>query len=85
MCRWDVAVPGVPVRQLVLSTPFEIRFLLARRVDSFNRLMKLFEEELAEAFENIKTVPALGSPTAMTSRGKLVRRMEMRKTQYQVY
>jgi plasmid stabilization system protein ParE len=45
----------------------------------------LFEEELAEVFENLKTVPALGSPTGMISRGTLVRRMEMRKTHYQVY
>lgn len=45
----------------------------------------LFEEELAEVFENIKTVPALGSPTGLISRGALVRRVEMRKTQYQVY
>jgi len=40
---------------------------------------------LAEVFENIKTVPALGSPTGLISRGTLVRRVEMRKTQYQVY
>ena len=36
-------------RQWVLSTPFEIRFLLARRVDAFNRLMKLFSEEVMHA------------------------------------
>ncbi len=37
----------------------------------------LFEQELKEAFENIKAMPAFGSPTTMTSRGKLVRRVEM--------
>ncbi len=42
----------------------------------------LFEAELAEAFDNIKTVPALGSPTGIVSRGQLVRRVEMRKTKY---
>ena len=45
----------------------------------------LFEEELAEAFENIKVVPALGSPTDIISQGRVVRRVEMRKTKYQVY
>ncbi len=45
----------------------------------------LFERELAEAFENIKAVPALGSPTDLVSGGQLVRRVEMRKTKYQIY
>jgi len=54
---------------------------LARR----DKNPELFEFELAEAFENIKAVPALGSPTDIVSRGKLVRRVEMRKTKYQVY
>jgi len=45
----------------------------------------LFESELAEALANIKTVPGLGSPTDIVSRGQLVRRVEMRKTKYQVY
>jgi hypothetical protein len=34
------------VRQWVLSTPFELRFLLARRVDAFNRLMCIFADEV---------------------------------------
>jgi plasmid stabilization system protein ParE len=46
---------------------------------------ELFESELAEALENIKAVPALGSPTDIVSRGQLVRRVEMHKTKYQVY
>ena len=46
---------------------------------------ELFEEELAEAIENIKAIPAFGSPTGMLSRGRQVRRVEMRKTKYQVY
>jgi hypothetical protein len=54
---------------------------LARR----DKNPELFETELAEALENIKTVPALGSPTDIVSRGQLVRRVEMRKTKYQVY
>ena len=45
----------------------------------------LFEEELAEAFETIKTAPAFGSPTEIMSRGKVVRRVEMLKTKCQVY
>lgn len=45
----------------------------------------LFEAELAEALENIKAVPALGSPTDIVSRGHLVRRVELRETKYQVY
>lgn len=54
---------------------------LARR----DKNPELFESELAEALENIKAVPALGSPTDIVSRGQLVRRVEMRKTKYQVY
>lgn len=57
------------------------RSWLARR----DKNPELFESELAEAFENIKAVPALGSPTDIVSRGRLVRRVEMRKTKYQVY
>lgn len=49
---------------------------LARR----DKNPELFEFELAEAFEIIKAVPALGSPTDIVSRGKLVRRVEMRCT-----
>ncbi len=45
----------------------------------------LFEEELAEAFENIKAAPALGSPTDIISSGLVVRRVEMRKTKHQIY
>lgn len=36
----------------------------------------LFEDELAEAFENIKAIPAFGSPTGLWSNGQLVRRVE---------
>lgn len=53
---------------------------LARR----DKNPSLFDEELAEALENIKAVPALGSPTGIVSRGKTVRRVEMRKTKYQI-
>jgi hypothetical protein len=42
----DRVFPDVPVRQWVLSTPFELRFLLARRVDAFNRLIRIFAEEV---------------------------------------
>ena len=54
---------------------------LARR----DKNPELFDEELAEAFENIKAVPAFGSATELVSRGQVVRRVEMRKTKYQVY
>lgn len=40
---------------------------LARR----DKNPELFESELAEALENIKAVPALGSPTDIVSRGQL--------------
>jgi hypothetical protein len=42
----DRVFPDVPVRQIVLTTPFEIRFLLARRADAFGRLIKIFGEEV---------------------------------------
>ena len=54
---------------------------LARR----DKNPELFEFELAEAFDQIRTVPALGNPTDIISRGRQVRRVEMRKTKYQVY
>jgi hypothetical protein len=42
----DRVFPDVPVRQIVLTTPFEIRFLLARRADAFGRLIKIIGEEV---------------------------------------
>ncbi len=42
----DRVLPEVPVRQWVLSTPFEIRLLLARNAESFGELTRLFMEEV---------------------------------------
>ena len=42
----DRVLPEVPVRQWVLSTPFEIRLLLARNADAFGELTRLFMEEV---------------------------------------
>jgi len=36
----------VPVRQWVLSTPFEIRLLLARNAEAFGELTRIFMEEV---------------------------------------
>jgi hypothetical protein len=38
----DHVIPDVPVRQLVLSVPFELRLLLAARADAFTALTHLF-------------------------------------------
>ena len=42
----DHIIPDVPVRQYVLSVPFELRLLLAARADAFTVMMKLFVEQV---------------------------------------
>jgi hypothetical protein len=42
----DRVFPEVPMRQWVLSTPFEIRLLLARNAQAFGELTRLFMEEV---------------------------------------
>jgi hypothetical protein len=42
----DRVLPDVPVRQWVLSAPFEIRLLLARNAEAFGELTRLFAEEV---------------------------------------
>lgn len=42
----DRVLPEVPVRQWVLSTPFEARLLLARNAEAFGELTRLFTQEV---------------------------------------
>jgi hypothetical protein len=42
----DRVFPDVPVRQWVLSVPFELRLLLARRADAFGALLRILAEEV---------------------------------------
>ena len=42
----DRVLPEVPVRQWVLSTPFEIRLLLARNAEAFGELTRIFTDEV---------------------------------------
>ncbi len=42
----DHVVPSVPVRQWVLSVPFELRLLLACRADAFGAITSLFVSEV---------------------------------------
>lgn len=42
----DRVLSDVPVRQWVLSTPFEIRLLLARNAEAFGELTRIFMEEV---------------------------------------
>ena len=42
----DNVVPNVPVRQWVLSVPFELRLLLACRADAFGAVTSLFISEV---------------------------------------
>jgi len=42
----DRVLPEVPVRQWVLSTPFELRLLLARHAPAFGALTRIFAEEV---------------------------------------
>ena len=42
----DHVLPDVPVRQLVLSVPFELRLLLACRADAFGAMTSLFISEV---------------------------------------
>jgi hypothetical protein len=42
----DRVFPAVPVRQWVLSLPFELRLLLARRADAFGALIRIFASEV---------------------------------------
>jgi len=42
----DHVIPDVPVRQWVLSVPFELRLLLACRADAFGTITSLFVSEV---------------------------------------
>jgi len=42
----DHVVPDVPVRQWVLSVPFELRLLLAQRTDALNYVGRVFVREV---------------------------------------
>jgi len=42
----DHVFPDVPVRQWVLSVPFELRLLLAKRADALNTVGRIFVEEV---------------------------------------
>ena len=42
----DHVIPDVPVRQWVLSVPFELRLLLACRADAFGAITSLFVSEV---------------------------------------
>jgi hypothetical protein len=42
----DHVIPDVPLRQYVLSVPFELRLLLAARADAFSAMMSLFIEQV---------------------------------------
>ena len=44
----DHVLPDVPVRQWVLSVPWELRLLLARRADAFGALIRLFAREVTD-------------------------------------
>jgi hypothetical protein len=40
----DHVLPDVPVRQVVLSCPFELRLLLAARADVFGTMTRMFAQ-----------------------------------------
>jgi hypothetical protein len=42
----DHVIPDVPLRQYVLSVPFQLRLLLAARADAFSAMMSLFVEQV---------------------------------------
>ena len=42
----DHVIPDVPLRQYVLSVPFELRLVLAARADAFSAMMSLFVEQV---------------------------------------
>lgn len=46
----DPVLPEAPVRQWILSAPFEIRLLLARNAEAFGELMQLFMEEVLSQY-----------------------------------
>ncbi|HMA94342.1 MAG TPA: hypothetical protein VKP30_16740 [Polyangiaceae bacterium] len=48
----DRVLPEVPVRQWVLSTPFELRLLLARNAEAFGELTRLFSERVLEQYRH---------------------------------
>ena len=47
----DRVLPDVPVRQWVLSVPFELRFLLASNAQAFTALTRIFMEETLAWYE----------------------------------
>ncbi len=42
----DRVIPDVPLRQWVLSVPFELRMTLARRADALSAVARIFVEEI---------------------------------------
>jgi hypothetical protein len=47
----DNVLPEVPVRQWVLSTPFEIRLLLAAHAKAYGELTRIFSEEVLAQYK----------------------------------
>ncbi len=47
----DNVLPEVPVRQWVLSTPFEIRLLLAANAQAYGELTRIFSEEVLDQYK----------------------------------
>jgi len=53
----DHVFPDLPVRQWVLSVPFELRRLLARRADAFGKLISLFAGEVLAWLRAVSGIP----------------------------
>ncbi|MBI3201126.1 MAG: transposase [Myxococcales bacterium] len=52
----DSVFPDVPVRQWVLSVPYELRLTLARRADAFGALIRIFDQEVLRFLERASGV-----------------------------
>lgn len=54
----DSVLPDVPVRQWVLSVPYELRLTLARRADAFGALTRIFSREVLRWQRLVSAMPA---------------------------
>ena len=58
----DCILPNVPVRQWVLSLPFELRGLAATKPDVLTALGRIFAEEVARATRRVAGVAGAETP-----------------------
>ena len=70
----DRIFPSVPVRQWVMSVPFDLRALVATKPDVRTAIGRLFAEEIARATKRLVNVVASETGLVAATRPRLCRR-----------